>query len=294
MAVWALESGYGTSKAAQVNNLGGIKSYKGGKKHNKNFETIDDFYTSFAAIFDKPCYRNDMQPKTVKEYLRAMQYSCCSYHHSSSYTRKINYIIKRYKLEDMNILVGCEESQAITKELRKNGHNAYSCDLLPCSGGIPQYHLQIDIFKAIDLKEWDLIILHPPCTAIAVSGNAWYGKEKPKHHERLKAVNWTIKLWEYAKSKCNKVALENPVGVLNSMGHFPKPQYIQPWQFGHGETKKTGFWLHGLPKLNPTNIVEGREQLIWKMPPSADRGKLRSKTYTGIARAIAEQWTKGK
>lgn len=100
LSVWALESKYGASySAVHRNNLGGIKSYAGGKKHNKHFATVDDFYTAFAAIFDKPCYSNDMQPKTVKEYLRAMEYSCCSYHHSSEYTRKINYIIKRYKIE---------------------------------------------------------------------------------------------------------------------------------------------------------------------------------------------------
>ena len=189
----------------------------------------------------------------------------------------------------MKILVGCEESQIITIELRKLGHEAYSCDILPCSGGRKEWHLQMDVFKAIDLKRWDLIILHPPCTAIAVSGNAWYGKGKPKHQERIKAVKWTHKLWNYAISKCKKVALENPVGVLGNMG--PKPHYVQPWQFGHGETKKTGFWLHGLPKLQITDKVEGREQRIWKMPPSQDRGKLRSKTYPGIAKAIASQWT---
>lgn len=192
----------------------------------------------------------------------------------------------------MKILVGCEESQAVTIELRKLGHEAYSCDLLPCSGGYEDWHLQMDIFQAIDSKEWDLIILHPPCTCVAVSGNGTYAKGKAKYQERLDAVVWTQELWSYAISKCNKVALENPVGVLNTMGKFPKPQYIQPYQFGHGETKKTGLWLHGLPHLVPTNEVEGREQRIWKMPPSEDRGKLRSKTLPGIAKAMAEQWTK--
>ena len=191
----------------------------------------------------------------------------------------------------MKILVGGEESQAITKELRKLGHEAFSCDVQECSGGYPEWHLQIDVFKAIGLQKWDMIILHPPCTKIAVSGNRWYGSEKPRYQERIDAVKWTQKLWDYATSVCDRVGLENPVGVLNKMGKFPKPQYIQPWQFGHGETKKTGFWLHGLPPLEPTEIVEGREQRIWKMPPSEDRGKLRSKTYSGIAKAIAKQWT---
>ncbi len=116
------------------------------------------------------------------------------------------------------ILIGCEESQTITVELRKLGYEAYSCDLLPCSGSMPEHHLKMDIFKAIDLKKWDLIILHPPCTAIAVSGNAWYGKGKLRHPERIKAIEWTLKLWKYATFKCKKVALENPVGVLNSTG----------------------------------------------------------------------------
>lgn len=190
------------------------------------------------------------------------------------------------------ILVGCEESQEVTKAFRKLGHEAYSCDIIPCSGNYPEYHLQMDIFKALDLYNWDLVILHPPCTKIAVSGNAWYGKEKLKFNERLEAIKWTQNLWDYATSICSKVALENPVGVLNSMGNLPKPDYIQPWQFGHGETKKTGLWLHGLPKLLPTNIVDGRDQRIWKMPPSKDRGKLRSKTYPGIAEAMADQWGK--
>ena len=190
----------------------------------------------------------------------------------------------------LNILVGCEESQEVTKALREMGHNAKSCDIVECSGGMPEHHYQMDIFKALDLKKWDIIILHPPCTKIAVSGNRWYGVGQPRHHERIEAVKWTQKLWDKATSVCKCVGLENPVGVLNALGNFPKPNYIQPWQFGHGETKKTGFWLYGLEPLNPTNIVEGREQRIWKMPPSEDRGKLRSKTYPGIAKAIAEQW----
>jgi len=191
----------------------------------------------------------------------------------------------------MNILVGCEESQAVTIELRKLGHNAFSCDIIPSSGGHPEWHLEMDIMKVLFLQKWDLIILHPPCTKIAVSGNRWYGEGNRRHNERIEAVKWTQKLWDSAIRVCDKVALENPVGVLNKYGEFPQPNYIQPWQFGHGETKKTGFWLHGLEPLKPTNIVEGREQRIWKMPPTKDRGKLRSKTYPGIAKAIAEQWT---
>lgn len=190
----------------------------------------------------------------------------------------------------MRVLVGCEESQEVAKAFIQNGHIAYSCDLQDCSGGVPDIHLKMDVFEAIEFGVWDLIILHPPCTKIAVSGNRWYGRNKPRHVERINAVKWTQRLWNRATSVCSKVCLENPVGVLNKMGDFPTPQYIQPWQFGHGETKKTGLWLYGLPELRPTNIVSGREQRIWKLPPTEDRGKIRSKTYTGIAKAIADQY----
>jgi site-specific DNA-cytosine methylase len=197
-----------------------------------------------------------------------------------------NYTIKYMK----RVLVACEESQIVTKAFRELGHEAYSCDILPCSGGHPEWHFQQDVFEIIHNKDWDIIIIHPPCTKVAVSGNAWYGSNKARHNERVESVKWIQSLWDKSISLCEKVAMENPVGVLNKMGNFPKPTYIQPWQFGHGETKKTGLWLKGLPILKPTNIVEGREQRIWKMPPSKDRGKLRSKTFPGIAKAIAEQW----
>lgn len=192
-------------------------------------------------------------------------------------------------MKKINVLIGCEESQAVMVAFRCLGHNAFSCDIQECSGGYPEFHLKMDVFQAISLKKWDIIILHPPCTKIAVSGNRWYGKGTPRYKERLAAVAWTQRLWRTAINKCDKVAMENPVGVLNTLGDFPKPKYLQPWQFGHGETKKTGLWLQGLPPLTPTNIVEGREQRIFKMP-SLDRGKLRSKTYSGIAKAMAEQW----
>ena len=185
----------------------------------------------------------------------------------------------------MNILIGCEYSGAVREAFRSKGHDAVSCDLLPSDDNSP-HHMQCDIYEAINTRDrWDLIIMHPPCTALAVSGNRWYGRGQPKHAERIQSIQWTMELWEYAKTKADKVCLENPVGVLPV-----KPtQYVQPWQFGHGETKKTGLWLHGLEPLAPTDIVEGREQRIWKMPPSADRWKLRSETYAGIANAMAEQ-----
>ena len=191
----------------------------------------------------------------------------------------------------MKVLVGCEESQIVTMAFRKLGHKAFSCDIQECSGGYPEYHIKHDIMDVILQDEWDLIILHPPCTKIAVSGNRWYGTGKTLHYQRIEAVQWTQELWNLAISVSKYVALENPVGVLNTMGNFPKPDYIQPWQFGHGETKKTGLWLYNLPPLIPTKIVNGKEQRVWKMPPSEDRGKLRSKTYEGIAEAMACQWS---
>jgi len=204
---------------------------------------------------------------------------------------------------DVKILVACEESQAVTIELRKLGHEAYSNDLIECSGGHPEWHVQLDCYWAIKLKKWDMIIMHPPCTAMAVSGNSTYGLNtdgtwKPKHHKRIAAVIWTQELWDLAISVCDKVAMENPVGVLNTMGKFPKAKYIQPYKFGHMEQKKTGLWLHGLPALNETNDVYDEMMLLPKnvrerlhyLPPGPDRTRLRSKTFAGIAKAMAEQW----
>ena len=190
----------------------------------------------------------------------------------------------------MRVLIGCEESQEVCKAFRARGHKAYSCDIQECSGGHPEWHLKMDIEQAIRSQYWDFIGLHLPCTSVAVSGNRWYGAGMEHHQKRLDSVVWMENVWLSAVNCARFVYLENPVGVLNKYGSFPKPQYIQPWQFGHGETKRTGLWLYGLPELQPTNIVEGRENRIWKMPPSEDRAKLRSKTYPGIAKAMAEQW----
>lgn len=181
------------------------------------------------------------------------------------------------------VLVGCEESQAVCKAFRQLGHIAYSCDIQECSGGSPEWHIQQDIMAVIPLRKWDIIILHPPCTYIANSGNRWYAGTDL----RKDAIAWTQNLWDVATFYCARVALENPVGSLR----LPiKPIYYQPWQFGHGEVKKTGFWLHGLPELIPTQIVEGREPKVHYAAPGIDRGKIRSKTLPGIARAMAEQW----
>lgn len=184
----------------------------------------------------------------------------------------------------MKILVACEESQAVTIELRKLGHEAYSCDIEPCSGGHPEWHLQVDARELLKIR-WDMILAFPPCTHLAVSG-ARHFPEKRKDGRQKAAIDFFM---EFANAECPKIAIENPVGIMST--YYRKPdQIIQPWQFGHGETKKTCLWLKGLPPLAPTNIVDGREQRIWKMPPSADRAKNRAKTFPGVARAMAEQW----
>jgi len=186
----------------------------------------------------------------------------------------------------MNALLGFEESQATTNELRALGVYAYSCDLESCSGGNPQWHLKMDFFEALKLKKWDLIILHPPCTYTAICGNRWY-HDSPLRAEGIKLCK---DAWYAATAVCDNVVLEQPKTIMqNYIGR--KTQVIHPWQFGHGETKETWLCIKGLPNLLPTNIVDGRENKIWKMPPSADRQKLRSKTYPGIAKALAHQYT---
>jgi len=184
----------------------------------------------------------------------------------------------------VKILVACEESQAVTIELRRLGHEAYSCDIEPCSGGHPEWHLQVDALELLKMK-WDMILAFPPCTHLAVSG-ARYFEQKRKDGRQQAAIDFFMR---FANADCPKIAIENPVGIMSTVWKKPD-QIIQPWQFGHGETKKTCLWLKGLPPLIPTEIVEGREQRIWKMPPSEDRAKNRAKTFPGIARAMAEQW----
>lgn len=202
----------------------------------------------------------------------------------------------------MKILVACEESQAVTIELRKLGHEAYSCDIIPCSGGHPEWHIQQNVLPLLNGKcyfyttdgayhdtvakwRWDMIIAFPPCTDLSVSG-ARYFAEKKADGRQQKSIDFFMR---FANADFPKIAIENPVGIMSTIWRKPD-QIIQPWQFGHGETKATCLWLKGLPLLHPTEIVEGREQRVWKMPPSADRAKQRSKTFPGIARAMAEQW----
>lgn len=184
----------------------------------------------------------------------------------------------------MRILIACEESQSVCTEMRRLGHEAYSCDIIPCSGGHPEWHLQVDALEMLKMR-WDMIIAFPPCTNLAVSG-ARYFREKQADGRQQASVEFFM---QFANADCKRIAIENPIGIMST--RYRKPdQIIQPWQFGHGETKATCLWLKGLPKLQPTDIVEGREQRVWKMPPSPERAKLRSVTYPGIARAMAEQW----
>ena len=195
----------------------------------------------------------------------------------------------------MRILVGCEESQEVTKALRELGHEAFSCDLQECSGGKPEWHYQCDVFEAIKFG-WDMAIFFPTCTYLTISANKWYKDQPPRksgtlvgqerRDARIEAIDFSMRLY---KSGIPKNAIENPIGVMSS--EFRKPdQVLQPWMFGHGETKATCLWLKGLPKLIPTNIVEGRVQRLHLLPKTKDRAKLRSKTYPGIAKAMAEQW----
>lgn len=196
----------------------------------------------------------------------------------------------------MLILVGCEESQTVTIAFRKLGHEAYSCDLEPCSGGHPEWHLQMNVFDAIKLAKWDLGLFFPPCTYLTVSANKWY-KDQPKRKsgalvgaERRQARENAVDFF-MALVNCDipKIAIENPVGVMST--RYRKPdQVIQPWLFGHNETKATCLWLKNLPKLKPTNIVEGRFGYVHYLSPSKNRHTLRSKTYAGIADAFATQY----
>jgi site-specific DNA-cytosine methylase len=184
----------------------------------------------------------------------------------------------------MKCLIACEESQEVTKAFRALGHEAWSCDLQDCSGGHPEWHIKDDVLKVLS-HGWDMMIAFPPCTDLAVSGARWF-KEKRETGDQQRSINFFLQL---ALCGIERVAIENPIGIMST--HFRKPdQIIQPWQFGHGETKATCLWLRNLPILEPMEIVEGREQRIWKMPPSKDRAKNRSKTFPGIAKAMAEQW----
>lgn len=186
-------------------------------------------------------------------------------------------------------LIGCECSGVVRDALRSIGIDAWSCDLKPCETG-SEFHMQCDVRIAIKSRpRWGLIGLHPDCTAMAVSGNRWYGLGTPRHAERITAIAWTSALWELAKERSGAAYLENPVSVIWQYLNSPMC-YIQQWEHGHGETKKTGFALHNLPTLEPSNIVSGREARVWKMPPGPNRKADRSRTLPGVGKAIADQW----
>lgn len=218
----------------------------------------------------------------------------------------------------MKILIACEESQAVCKEMRRLGHECYSCDIIECSGGHPEWHIMQDVlpllngyctFKTMDGVEhtidskWDMIIAHPPCTYLTLAGNKWYKPEflsrfPERLYQRQQAILFFMKI---ANADCDKIAIENPVGIMSTQWRKPD-QYIEPYYFGDCEKKKTGLWLKGLKKLEHTNIVEpviihcksGANEPRWhmetmKLPPE-ERSKVRSKTFPGIAKAMAEQW----
>lgn len=221
----------------------------------------------------------------------------------------------------MKILVACEESQRVCTAFRNLGHEAYSCDIIECSGGHPEWHIKGDClailngnctFKTQDGVEhsisskWDLIIGHPPCTYLTVTGNRWFNVEKygekalKRIEDRKEAAEFFMQI---ANADCDKIAIENPVGYMNS--HFRKPdQIIQPYMFGDPFEKKTCLWLKGLPKLKPTDVVEpparkefasGKTMPAWYADAwhlsKEERSKIRSKTFPGFAKAMAEQWS---
>jgi site-specific DNA-cytosine methylase len=179
----------------------------------------------------------------------------------------------------MKILIACEYSGTVREAFSKLGHDAWSCDILETE--IPGNHLQCDVREILG-DGWDMMIAHPPCTHLAVSGARWFKNKKVEQAEALDFVRLLL------NAPIERIAIENPISIISS--HIRKPdQIIQPWQFGHGETKATCLWLQNLPKLQPTNIVEGRDQRIWKMPPGENRWKERSRTFEGIAQAMAKR-----
>lgn len=202
----------------------------------------------------------------------------------------------------MKILLACEKSQEVCKRLRALGHEAYSCDILPCSGGHPEWHIQGDVLPLLE-QEWDMIIAFPPCTHLAVSGAAHFAK-KIADGRQQEGIDFFMK---FANAKCEKIAIENPIGIMSKKWRKPD-QIIQPWMFGDKFQKSTCLWLKGLPKLVPTNIVEKGEFKEWidlktgktkKQPmwffealklSKEERAKVRSKTFPGIADAMANQW----
>ena len=227
----------------------------------------------------------------------------------------------------MKVLVACEESQRVCMAFREKGHEAYSCDIVDCSGGHPEWHIKNNVLKFLNptvlfinelpgiqfftmdneyhcfIGKWDLIIAHPPCTYLTLAGNKWFKPEfadrfPDRQKQRKEAVDFFMAI---ANADCDKIAIENPVGIMSSRWRKPD-QYIEPYMFGDPEKKKTGLWLKGLPLLKPTNIVEpviihcksGANEPRWHMEtmhlPKEERSRVRSQTFIGIAKAMAEQW----
>lgn len=222
----------------------------------------------------------------------------------------------------MKVLVACEESQEVCKRFREKGHEAYSCDIIDCSGGHPEWHIKHDVlqimntpcafftmdYKIHEVDHWDMIIAFPPCTYLTVTGNRWFNverygeKAKERIIEREKGAEFFML---FANANCDRIAIENPIGCMSN--RFRKPnQIIQPWMFGHPTTKSTCLWLKGLPELQPTNIVEIDRSDVYAYVAKngkikhdshsrskckiEDRAKHRSKTFPGIAQAMADQW----
>lgn len=202
----------------------------------------------------------------------------------------------------MKILIACEESQVVCSAFRQNGFEAYSCDLLPCSGGHPEWHIVSDVLSLLQ-DDWAMIIAHPPCTYLSVTGNKWMKPEyehrfPDRSQQRQQAIEFFLKI---ANANCPYIAIENPVGIISSVWRKPD-QYVHPYFFGDPHSKKTGLWLKGLPKLTPTDMVEplfytykdGRKDPMWHFQslklPSAERQRVRSVTFRGLAAAMADQW----
>jgi hypothetical protein len=197
----------------------------------------------------------------------------------------------------MKVLIACEESQAVTKEMRELGIEAYSCDTVPCSGGHPEWHLQEDVTPLLQ-EDWAMIIAFPPCTHLASSGARWF-EEKRKDGRQQSGIDFFM---QFVNAKCPRVAIENPVGIMSTVYRKPD-QIVQPFEYGDSVSKKTCLWLKGLPLLEPTNIVDRGEQVTFKSGetmskwysdsfnlPRKERAKARSKTFGGIAKAMASQW----
>jgi site-specific DNA-cytosine methylase len=181
----------------------------------------------------------------------------------------------------MRVLVACEFSGIVRDAFVARGHDAWSCDLLPSER--PGNHLQGDVLEVLD-DGWDLMVAHPPCTHLAVSGARWFTEKLAEQRDALEFVRRLM------DAPIPHIAVENPVSIISTAIREPD-QVIQPWQFGHGETKATCLWLKNLPRLRPTNVVDGREARVHRLPPSANRWAERSRTYQGIADAMAEQWS---